>query len=374
MKVFIGDLGDRRVEKDMPLAQGESTERQRKNWVDVAKFVAIIGVLTDHTYGILYRNECIKYSSWYSVSLFVLMMGVVAYWSMDKEFSGKKTLKKCAKMLGAYLIATFVYCLFGSDAFNFAVLGKRIIHFDASGPLYFVALYIQLAIVGPVLYKIIQSICKCKLKNELVLLGIIAIVSSITTNYTNILSIYGGGGKLLGGTYLFLYTLGIIGGEHVCNIILKKRTVVLISCVGVVMVILWNRFICIDQFQLDSKLPFGAGINPPGLSLSLYAILLALTIWALEGVVGESRLFNTLALLGRHTLYVFLYHVFFLDYILVKLDLQINIWLKRVVYFSVMICGSIAIEFMCAMLYRYICKICLSSRHVFCGQNIRKGK
>lgn len=195
MKVFKGDLEDRRVEKDELLAKdiGESEKKQRRNRVDVAKFVAIIGVLTDHTYGILYKNERIRYSSWYSVGLFVLMMGVVAYWSMDREFSGKKTLKKCAKMLRVYLLATFAYYLFGSEAFSFEVVWGHIIHFNASGPLYFVALYVQLVIVGPLLYKIIQSICKGKLRNELVLLGIIAMVSSITTNYTNILSIYGGG-------------------------------------------------------------------------------------------------------------------------------------------------------------------------------------
>lgn len=187
------------MEKDVSLVKdiGESEERQRRNWVDVAKFVAIIGVLTDHSYLVLYKNECVSYSSFYSVSLFVLMMGVVAYWSMEREFGGKKTLKKCTKMLGVYLIATFVYCIFGSDTVTLEVLWGYIIHFNASGPLYFVAMYIQLIIVGPVLYKIIQSICKCKLRNELVFLVVIAIVSSVTTNYTNILSIYGGGGEII---------------------------------------------------------------------------------------------------------------------------------------------------------------------------------
>lgn len=45
---------------------------------------------------------------------------------------------------------------------------------------------------------------------------VICIVAFLTTNYTNILDIYGGGGKLLGGTYLIAFWVGMLYSAAGC--------------------------------------------------------------------------------------------------------------------------------------------------------------
>lgn len=54
-------------------------KRPRIAWIDCAKFAAIVGVLIDHTNGILYRNADIAAASYYSVSLFILLTGISSY-------------------------------------------------------------------------------------------------------------------------------------------------------------------------------------------------------------------------------------------------------------------------------------------------------
>lgn len=77
------------------------TLSKRVYWVDVAKLLAVVAVIMDHTYGILYSNERVAYASYYSVSLFILMMGVTSYWSYSKNDKGvsEKIKKNVGKSL-----------------------------------------------------------------------------------------------------------------------------------------------------------------------------------------------------------------------------------------------------------------------------------
>lgn len=47
-------------------------EKNRVFWIDAAKFLAILAVLVDHTYGVLYENQNIAFGSFFSVSLFII--------------------------------------------------------------------------------------------------------------------------------------------------------------------------------------------------------------------------------------------------------------------------------------------------------------
>lgn len=62
------------------------TNLSREVWLDVAKFFAIMAVMIDHTNGILYHNQRVAFFSYYSVVLFIIVMGIGIYWEyMDKE-------------------------------------------------------------------------------------------------------------------------------------------------------------------------------------------------------------------------------------------------------------------------------------------------
>ena len=176
--------------------------------------------------------------------------------------------------------------------------------------------------------------------------GIICVLSYFTTNYTNILNVYGGGGKLFGGTYLILLYLGMIVGAY--KDFLPKKRNLLLAIVFFVLVVLWWRFECKNNFAIDRKIPFGGGFNPPSVSSITMALLISGFVYNFVTFFKEKKIIGKLcimcAFLGTHTLYIFLYHRFFLDYILCRYNLFCgNIWLKRFAYFSMMIFGSILI-------------------------------
>lgn len=62
----------------------ERLESKRVYWIDFAKFLAILAVMVDHTYGVLYHNQKVAFASYYSVSLFIILMGITSYWSSNR--------------------------------------------------------------------------------------------------------------------------------------------------------------------------------------------------------------------------------------------------------------------------------------------------
>lgn len=332
------------------------TLSKRVYWVDVAKLLAVVAVIMDHTYGILYSNERVAYASYYSVSLFILMMGVTSYWSYSKNDKGvsEKVKKKCWEIIAPYLVATFIYSVFADKYFDFAIYVKRVICFNANGPFYYVLLYLQLLLIVPIIFYFLKNTGnkKYSIGIEIWGLAIVLVIAGLTTNYTNILSVTGGGGKLFGGTYLCLLYIGMMFGKYCDRISLQKVSVIVLFAVSLIVTMLWWNFISVDKLRIDVRVPFGAGFNPPSISLGIYAILVACTIYLFEKLLINSdkllMLFAKISILGKHTLYVFLYHRLFLDYIFPQIPMITaieNIWFKRIIYFVGMVGGSMIIEF-----------------------------
>lgn len=330
---------------------------RRTYWIDMSKFMAIIAVMIDHTNGILYKDQRIAFFSYYSVSLFILMMGVINYWSYSK-YNGsiiKKVGKGCWKIIKPYLIATFFYSIFIDHQFHFINYLIRVVHFSASPPFYYVLLYLQLLFLAPVIYALLKHADGVKYGAAIEILGFLAVlvVSSWTTNYSNILDVYGGGGKLFGGTYLILLYLGMLFGKHYDQFSVNNNLLGILFILSTALTVLWWHFISVDRCQIDAYLPYSRGFNPPSLSFGLYAILMAFTIYLLEKVLKSSaplkKVFQTISALGKHTLYMFLYHRMFLDFILPHFFAGTgivisNIWMMWIVCFTCMIGGSFIIE------------------------------
>lgn len=157
-----------------------------------------------------------------------------------------------------------------------------------------------------------------------------------------------GGGKLLGGTYLIVFYIGmLIEKYNVFETISIKKSIAF-AAVSFISWMLWGHFECIDRFGIDGKTPFGKGLNPPSITSITMAIIMLCLSYGFFTLMQRTRVLSWItelfALIGKHTLYIFLYHRLFLDgflQIYVKID---NMLLKRVVYFGVMIVGSIFIE------------------------------
>ena len=332
-------------------------EKKREYWIDMAKAFAIIAVLLDHTFGYLYTNPKILFCSFYSVGLFIYIFGVTSYLSY-KNYTGSITdkLKKSLwKIVRPYLVATFIFSIYSDRMFDWNTFFDRLIHFNARLPFYYVLLYIQLALVIPIFlyfFDIIDS-RKNKILYELTALIVIVLLSVFTTNRTNIAGIYGGGGKLFGGTYLILLYLGMLFGKYKECMTDKLSVLIPLLIMSVILTIGWVYFISRDLFNFDSYFPFGYGLNPPGVSLVVYALLLVLVLFLAERVMVHNVVLNSIYVMcsrfGKHTLYIFLYHWFFLGggtkYILEKIGIQVdNILMEKSIVIISMLIGPLILE------------------------------
>lgn len=166
-------------------------------WINCAKFMAICGVMVDHTAGILYTTQNIQWASFYSVSLFILISGLLTYRSIQHHnYSyGRNVLHSLKKIVIAYLIATFIYQVWAYRSFDFARYINGLIMFNVSGPFYYVLLYIWLMLTARILYSLVAFKTRAVFIKDLTVGYCVIAVSYITTNYSNVLNVYGGGGE-----------------------------------------------------------------------------------------------------------------------------------------------------------------------------------
>lgn len=125
---------------------------------------------------------------------------------------------------------------------------------------------------------------------------VILFISSVFTNRTAMADIYGGGGKLAGGTYIICLYVGMIFGKYYNRIIawLNKYTI----CVGFIfslaITILSWRLLCVKGFIFDSYGILGEGINPPGWHLIVYSVSVMMTIFSVRSYLSPFGLSNGL--------------------------------------------------------------------------------
>lgn len=341
-----------------------------ERWIDIGKSFAIIAVLTDHLYRILYSRRSIQYFSWFAVSLFILLMGVTTYWTFDKknETIWNKVKKKIIKILIPYTGAVFVYIWVTTKGFDLMSFFYYWIHFNVTGPHYYVFLYCQLILISPLFFVFLKNVDRnlnSAVKTSSIICGggvVILFISSVFTNRTAMADIYGGGGKLAGGTYIICLYVGMIFGKYYNKIIAWLNKYII--CVGFIfslaITILSWRLLCIKGFIFDSYGILGEGINPPGWHLLVYSLSVMMTIFFGEKLFGSLGIIEWIMkgfeFIGRHTLYIFLYHKLFLG-VLGGIINHINISnkiMEVIFYYFPMIGGSLIIEVICKKARNYI--------------------
>lgn len=233
-------------------------------------------------------------------------------------------------------------------------------------------LYLQLLLISPVIFLLIKPTDKFKVFKRIItriLIGVaIVLFAAVATNHSNIMDVYGG--ILFGGTYLILLYTGMLAGRRQVN--KKRATIHGYVCEGayVLITIGIGLFVSKDKFAIDKFFPFGDAKNPPGISLMIYAMgvmgsIYFLTKWLmkLNNRMLHSAL-NVLDYVGRHTLYIFLYHKILqkvLVYLWRTIDIEDNIWFKSVVFYCVMIGGFILMEMIC----RFTWKNCVCRAYLY---------
>lgn len=324
----------------------------RETWIDLAKCFAIIAVICDHASSEMGIAVPYTYIFFFSVSLFVLLMGYVNYDSFERNHSDvwKKTKNRIIGILIPYLTATFVYSVLSSGGLYLEKYISELIHFSASPPLYYVSVYLQLVLIAPVLYRVLTSghkVC------DLTSLIIILIFSIWANNYTHLLQIYGGGGKLFGGTYLLLFYIGMLICKYFKKIVFKKKTACFCFIFFLALLIACACFIVKDGFGIETYLPFDKGVNPPGLCLIIYSVSITLSFLFFDKIPKRKenafldRIVTGLSFVGRHTLYIFLYHKLFQDFVLRVFFIYVPVGenLRGILYPVVMLLAPLLLEY-----------------------------
>ena len=218
------------------------------NWINVAKTCAMGGVLIEHVNGIFYSDQKIYRSTWYCVALFVFLTGygIMESWERNQKIFVKKRLLKIS---AAYLIATIFYILLKDGFLDFGELIYYLLHFNASGPFYYVWVYMQLIMISPILVCVILWVNKGKsnfARHILVLLSIMCICF-YTSNYTKISDIPCGGGYFLGGPWLFLWYLGMAFQSRLYTYIRKEPSKI-IFWLSLLLLILWEYIFVVKNW------------------------------------------------------------------------------------------------------------------------------
>lgn len=339
---------------------------KRTVWLDLLKAFAILLVMADHTYQVLYNREAIHYLTYCNVPLFIFAMGASVYMADRKYFDKEKTdvfgiikkiLHRIIKIFIPYMFASLVFFMFYFRHFELFKYLKYVFHFNISGPLYYVFLYIQLVIISPFIMKIISMVENKK--NEILLeivTGIVLMgIAIVTTNFTGIAGIYGGGGKVFGGTFLVILYIGMIFMRYTLGASLTMKKALAGLTASMLVLIVCVLFIAKNKLEIETMLPFGKGINPPGLSLMIYALFVFILFYFIGMVLEHCpnmayNIYLVIAKLGRHTLYIFMYHRMFIDFIFPAVAsvtdiLDRNAYVRAILYFVIMIGGSLAIEY-----------------------------
>lgn len=300
------------------ISNSASEKNPRQRWIDFAKGVAMIAVVVDHSVGIVYTTPWLHTLSFFSVTLFILVAGYNAFLSMERRalraYSWNYVARRVWGLFLPYMVATAVTLIWQDRFFDLSTFLRTVLTFSAQGPFYFVLVFLQLLVAAPVLYLAIKRIQKSGYGAlwTVFFLAALYLLSYVFVRFTFILPVHGGGKYLFGGSYLFVFALGLVLGT-LRAAPQKRRRLPLFLGLGAALV-LYVIFVYLSPAvsgALDSFLP-EMSFNPPGLTLILYAVLIFAVIWAAYLVLEKTKAARVLVPVewcGRYSLEIFFYHL-----------------------------------------------------------------
>ncbi|MEX2028593.1 MAG: acyltransferase [Candidatus Curtissbacteria bacterium] len=291
--------------------------RQRIDWIDYLRGLAIIAVVGNHLWGYAFTSLILRNLTAFSVSLFILLSGYTS--AMAIERSGnyfRYAEKRLVHILLPYLLVSIFYQLATSPyPLSLKLFLVNIFTFSANPVLYFVFVYLQLTLVAPFIVRLAKN---SSLSRAILCLTTVFILGFAINHYFSFNSIFLpenktiggvyingfvlGADKLLGGSYLFLFVLGIyLRTSDIVNKLEAKKGLLLFGSI------------------LGTALIFGLKhedmwSNPPNIWLIGYTLLVFSAVFSFVKMKIKYMdiLFAGLRLFGRNSLYIFLLHPAFI--------------------------------------------------------------
>lgn len=264
-----------------------------------------------------------------------------------EKLTFQSRLKKVGLLFGQYAVACFLIVMAYQKFFDFNTYITALLSFNLQGPFYFFVFFFQLLLIAPVLVTWCRYCDAGKWRYLFHVLTVLFLFcfSSVSIRYTYILPVHGGGKYLLGGTYIVLFYIGIVLGQY--GVLSKHQDHCICAFAGSLLA--WVVCVLsIDGGAMIDRLfePYlGDGFNPPGIQYIIFTIIsfmmfrslfLFLEYHKILKICSEAvKLFS---LIGRNSLYVFMYHLTVRDWImnLITPDTA-SVWVYRLLIFIPML-------------------------------------
>lgn len=333
-------------------------DKDNLTYVDIAKFIAMIAVMIQHT-STKYVSGNFQHIQSFCVCLFILCSGITTYISISKKNNVTLyTFKRIFRLLETYVISSMICFIIWNDGFDTIQYLSGLIHFSIQAPYYYLLVYIELVLISPFLYKLLQ---RFESKKRYTVLFIIFVIS-ILLNRFKLFEVILGGGYLFGGTYLFIYFIGmVIGSKH--HYINDKRKLLVFGIIETAILLLFIYVINNGTFNFKENDIFGSN-NPPGLIQIFYSLLILFLIYTIDCLrrIYISEKLSTICFLGKHTLYVFLFHYLILNDTFVSLtsylvNKEVNIVIVLIIVYLLTYVLSMVIEIIIESFINLINKI-----------------
>lgn len=271
------------------------------------KGIAILAVVFDHAFYIFYKlqNPYIWQQTFFSIPWFVFLAAVTNTMSSERK---KRILPwpiltfwlaRIRNVLLPYIFASvLIYFISHRGVIKLTEILNTLINFSVQPTYYFINLLLQLYFVFPFLYILVAKIHKKWLFFPLILLVFLFSFRLFIINDHLPWPFYSLG-VVFGGRYFFLFFLGILYGKK----ILRENKLTYLFLVIIFM---------IYEFVMNtSSIFFSRSIN-----IHLFIWSMALFFIVKKGIEifpWQNLLVNSLGGLGRYSLFIYLFHYFFLE-------------------------------------------------------------
>lgn len=328
-------------------------------WIYQVRGLAIIAVVVCHQQYILHDSEYVQMLTLYSVTTLIFLMGYTSSLSYKKQlcsggWNWHRYFRKLVPVLLEYTIATVIYVnLFGKreGVCTNSMIFEYLINFSAAQLFYFIQYYISLSLISPLLIYLVRKVYLIEKAGRMRWIFLLAVSSAVGAVGYYIWDTF----SYLGGSYLFVYFLGVIMGY----VDMRKSNIYVIGGLGIIVFSLglysssifylnWVRGIY-TPFGIDKIAPKFT-LNPPNISIILYSAGVVMVSYFIFGICnaikvnhnGARIISNLFEMLGKDSLDIYIWHIM-IQNILVAHTVIDNIWLKRMVFYTaqffIPVCG-----------------------------------
>jgi len=312
---------------------------KRQSWIDVLKGIAILTVVIDHSFFLFpqLRVNLLWQHTYFSIAWFIFLSGVAntlsAQKNTDWKFPGSYLhfWKKRFSILIPYIIASATAYLFlYNDKFDLKELIRQILFFSAQPTYYFINLICQMYLIFPLLFTLVKSAINRPLRIFLSLAVFFLSLAIFPLGNIPLIWPFSPVGRLLGSTYLSAFFLGIL---FVSKGKLNKKLLFFPSI---------PVFIILEYLLLFTNNNF-VGLAPNVFQVFWALSLLGITSYMLPLLKFIKSIYYSLAFLGKHSLYIYLYH--YLILILLSKIITPSTFLDLFFFVVSAVAGSLAIDY-----------------------------